>query len=78
MVVQRAGALLVGLRHRAALGGDERKPAPVGGGDLAAARMLAQHGRTLLGLLVLVDHGDQRPGADDLLPQLGVVGVGGG
>src|SRR5215510_12384679 len=38
---ERAGALLVGLRHRAVLGGDEREPAPVRGGDLAAARLFA-------------------------------------
>jgi hypothetical protein len=63
-------------RHFAALGGDEREPASVGGRDLPAARMLAEHRRALLGGLVLVDHGDKRPDSNDLVLVLGE-GMGG-
>ena len=75
---KRLRALLVGLRHRPSLGGDEREPAPVGGRDLAAARLLAEHRRALLGGLIFVDDGDERPHPDDLLAQLVVVGAGAG
>jgi hypothetical protein len=73
---QRLRALLVGLRHRPTLGGDEREPHPVGGGDLASLGVFAVDGRARLCLLVLVHDRDERPGADDLLPELRVVGPG--
>jgi hypothetical protein len=62
-----ARALFVGLGHGAPVGGNEREPAPFRRRDLDAFGMLAEHGRALLGLDVLVDHGNERPGADDLI-----------
>src|SRR5205085_11319475 len=72
---QRLGALGVGLRHLAALGGDEREPAALGRRDLVAFWMLAVDRRVLLGLLVLVDDRDELPGADDVLGVGCVVGA---
>src|SRR5215470_9470614 len=53
--LERLRALLVGLRDRPALSGDEREPEAVGRGDLPALGMLAEHRRARLALLVLVD-----------------------
>jgi len=58
----------------ALVGGDERQPVALRGGDLPALWVLAQDRRALLGLGVLVDDGDEPPHADDVFGIAGVVG----
>ncbi len=53
-------------RRLAARGRRERGPAAVLRRDLIAARAVAHDRRQRLGLLVLVHHRDELPGADDL------------
>ncbi len=69
-------ALFVGFGNGAALGGDNRDPQSVRRCDLAASGMLAVDRRAHLALLVLIDHGDELPAADDPLFQILVVGAG--
>src|SRR5579863_6438800 len=66
------GAIGIGLRNSAAIGGHQRQPATLRRGDLDALRMFAINRRALLRHPIFIDDGDQLPGADDLPPQLRV------
>src|ERR1700682_62810 len=70
---KRLRAILIRLRDRSAFRGHQCEPAAFRRCDLDATRMLAVNRRAFAGRHVLVDDRHQRPGADDLPPQLGVV-----
>src|SRR5262249_31391054 len=63
--LERLRALFIGLRNWPAFRSDDGNPAAFPRRNLIALRVLALDRRTRLCLLVLVDHRDQLPGADD-------------
>src|SRR5580700_10265646 len=69
---ERLRAVRVGFRNCPALGCHQREPAAFRRRDLHTFRMLAIDWGAFLARDVLIDDRNERPGADDLSPQLGV------
>src|SRR5579862_536276 len=72
---ERLRPIFVRPRQRTALAGHQRQPAALRGRNLNALRMFAVNRCALLSGDILIVHRNELPGADDLFPQRGIVGV---